>query len=160
MYKGQAYGCYPEVRGQKAIGHSFEFLSALARRGGFPAAHADVLASDDTPDIPLRSSDVYLAELLARHAPASKSDAAFIDSLLPQAFANGGFAEENRLLDRIASFYGAPRPASIVELDDLVGQLFAFLDELDAHARVWESALGDFNRANMGGSTCRAAPRP
>jgi hypothetical protein len=144
-----AYGCYPEVRGQKAVGHSFEFLSALARRGRFAAAHADVLSSDDTPDIPLRSSDVYLAELIARNAPADKGDAAFADALLRQASAGGGFVEEGLLLDRIASLYELPRPASLVELDEHVNALFAFLDELEAHARIWEAALGDFNQANL-----------
>jgi hypothetical protein len=144
-----AYGCYPEVRGQKAIGHSFEFLSALARRGRFPAAHADVLASDETPDIPLRSSDVYLAELLGRHAPASGGDAAFADSLLRGILGGGAYAEENHLLDRIASLYTVERPASLVELDERVNRFFAFLDALDAQTRVWEAALGDFNQANL-----------
>ena len=144
-----AYGCYPEVRGQKAIGHSFEFLSALARSGRFPTAHADVLVSDDTPDIPLRSSDVYLAELLGRHAPANLGDAAFADPLWQQADAAGEGLAERRLLDRLAGRYGVPRPASLVELDQEIGRLFALLDQLDADARIWEATLGDFNQANL-----------
>jgi hypothetical protein len=144
-----AYGCYPEVRGQKGIGHSFEFLSALSRRGRFAAAHAEVMVSDETPDIPLRSSDVYLAELLARAAGAPEREAAFTDGLVRQALASGAFGEDSRLIDRIAAAYNTPRPATLVELDQRENELMAFLDELDARGKTWEGALGDFNQANL-----------
>jgi len=144
-----AYGCYPEVRGQKAIGHSFEFLTALARRGRFSAAHADILVSDETPDIPLRSSDVYLSELIARAAGAPEHEAAFADPLVRQAFAGRDFVEESRLIDRIASVYAFARPASLAELDERAHALFAFLDQLELDGKTWEGALGDFNQANL-----------
>ena len=146
-----AYGCYPEVRGQKAIGHSFEFLSALARRGRFPAAHADILVSDKTPDIPLRSSDVYLAEQIARAAGSPGHEVAFADPLVKKALAGHEFDEENRLIDRIASVYAFARPTSLADLDERANALFAFLDELDLDGKTWESALGDFNQANLDG---------
>jgi hypothetical protein len=144
-----AYGCYPEVRGQKAVGHSFEFLSALARRGRFAAAHADILLDDDTPDIPLKSSDVYLAELLLRAAPGKRGELAFVDRLLREAWAMPGAAAERRLVERIAARYGVVPPATVTEVDDQVHGLFAFLDELDHNARTWEGVLGDFNRATL-----------
>jgi len=144
-----AYGCYPEVRGQKAIGHSFEFLSALARRGHFAAAHTDILVSDETPDIPLRSSDVYLAEQIAEAAGAPEREAAFADPLVQQAFAGHDFFEESRLVDRIAAAYAFARPASLAELDARANTLFAFLDQLELDAKTWEGALGDFNQANL-----------
>ena len=123
--------------------------SALARRGRFPAAHADVLLSDDTPDIPLRSSDVYLAELLLRKAPSPQSDAAFVDTLLRPALATAAAAPAAQLVEHIAARYGVARPASLTELDGQVKSLVAFLDQLDADARTWEAVLGDFNRANL-----------
>jgi hypothetical protein len=144
-----AYGCYPEVRGQKAIGHSFEFLSALARRGRFPAAHADIMVSDETPDIPLRSSDVYLAEQIARAAGSPEREAAFADPLVRQAFAGRGFVEESHLIDRIAVGYALARPSSLAELDKRARVLFAFLDQLELDAKTWEGALDDFNQANL-----------
>jgi hypothetical protein len=144
-----AYGCYPEVRGQKAIGHSFEFLTALARRGRFSAAHADIMVSDETPDIPLRSSDVYLAEQIARAAGSPEREAAFADPLVRQAFAGGDFVDESRLIDRIASVYAFARPASLAELDERAHALFAFLDQLELDGKTWEAALGDFNQANL-----------
>ena len=144
-----ASGCYPEVRGQKAIGHSFEFLSALARRGRLSAAHADIMVSDETPDIPLRSSDVYLAEQISRAAGAPEREAAFADPLVRQAFAGHDFVEESRLIDRIGAVYALARPSSLAELDERAQVLFAFLDQLDLDAKTWEGALGDFNQANL-----------
>jgi|SRR5450631_1807916 len=144
-----AYGCYPELRGQKAVGHSFAFLSALAARGHFPAAHADILVSDETPDIPLRSSDVYLAEQLARAAGSPEREAAFADPFVGKAFASREFSGESRLLDRIASVYALARPSSLTEIDRQADGFFDVLDQLDADAKTWEGALGDFNRANL-----------
>jgi len=144
-----AYGCYPELRGQKAVGHSFAFLSALAARGHFPAAQADILVSDETPDIPLRSSDVYLAEQLAHAAGSPEREAAFADPFVRQAFAGREFSGESRLLDRIASVYALPRPSSVTEIDKQVDDFFDVLDQLDADAKAWEGALGDFNQANL-----------
>jgi hypothetical protein len=146
-----AYGCYPEVRGQKAIGHSFEFLSALARRGRFSAAHADVLVGDDTPDIPLRSSDVYLAEELARAAGAPSREAGFLAPLLRQASADPSFTSAFQLIDRIASAYGVDKPSSLQDLESQANTLFALLDQVEAQAKIWEAALGDFNQANLDG---------
>jgi hypothetical protein len=137
------------VQGQKAIGHSFEFLSALARRGRFAAAHADILVSDETPDIPLRSSDVYLAEQIAQAAGAPERETAFADPLVRQAFAGRDFSEESRLVDRIAAAYGFSRPTSLAEIDGRANTLFAFLDQLELDAKTWEGALGDFNQANL-----------
>jgi hypothetical protein len=144
-----AYGCYPELRGHKAVGHSFAFLSALAARGHFPAAHADILVSDETPDIPLRSSDVYLAEQLARAAGSPEREAAFADPFVGKAFATREFSGESRLLDRIASVYALARPSSVTEIDRQADLFFDVLDQLDADAKTWEGALGDFNQANL-----------
>src|SRR5204863_50369 len=65
-----AYGCYPENRGKENVGHSFHFIQALAIARRFPDAHLQVLVSDATPDVPLRTSDVYLEDLLRRKAAA------------------------------------------------------------------------------------------
>lgn len=146
-----AYGCYPEVRGQKAIGHAFEFLSALARRGRFSAAHADVLVSDETPDIPLRSSDVYLAERLARAAGTPARETAFLAPLVDRAFSDPELLPALRQIDQLAARYDLHRPSSLEDLDQQADALFDLLDQTEAYAKTWESALGDFNQANLDG---------
>ncbi len=146
-----AYGCYPEVRGQKAIGHSFQFLSALARRGRFSQAHADVLVTDETPDVPLRSSDVFLAEQLARAAGSPSREAAFVAPLLDRAFSDPALSPALRQIERLAAMYDLQRPSSLADLDRQSEALFDLLDQMDAYAKTWAAALGDFNQANLDG---------
>jgi hypothetical protein len=146
-----AYGCYPEVRGQKAIGHSFEFLSALARRGRFSAAHADILVSDETPDIPLRSSDVYLAEQIAKAAGHPSARPPFADPLVQRpspattSTRRAAWSTESR-----PSMPLPGRPRSPISTSVRTPCL-TFLDQLDLDAKTWEGALGDFNQANLDG---------
>ena len=64
-----SYGCYPETRDDPKVGHSFAFLQALpATAGRFALAHELVVERDDTPDHPLRTSDLYIQRLLDRVA--------------------------------------------------------------------------------------------
>src|SRR5262249_40286294 len=82
-----AYGCYPENRGRDNVGHSFHFIETLARGGDFPGAHEEVLVRDASPDVPLRTSDVFLADVLGRAATAQHTDAtAFMDAILREAW--------------------------------------------------------------------------
>src|SRR5262249_10296447 len=71
-----AYGCYPENRGRDNVGHSFHFIAALAERGDLPSAHEEVLVNDASPDVPLRTSDLYLSEVLDHAAGTAKQDRA------------------------------------------------------------------------------------
>jgi hypothetical protein len=144
-----AYGCYPEVRGQKAVGHSFEFFSALAQENRFIAAHHETLLSDDSPDIPLRSSDVYWAESLAECAGGTKRDVAFADSLLRQAIATGRFSREWQLAGRIAQRFNLKTPKGIAEIDQQMEELGRYLKVLQADVTIWSTALTDFNEANL-----------
>jgi len=146
-----AYGCYPEVRGQKAIGHSFAFLSALARRGDFAAAHADVVLDDEAPDIPLRTTDIFLADELSAAAGSPAREDAFLAPLIRRALADPTLAPHLAQLDRIASIYGVGRPASLQDLEREASQLDALVDQTEANAQAWESALADFNQASIEG---------
>jgi hypothetical protein len=56
-----------------------------------------------------------------------------------------------RLIDRLATAYGVSKPSSLRDLDNQADSLFGLLDQLEAHAKIWESALGDFNQANLDG---------
>ncbi|HEU4404111.1 MAG TPA: hypothetical protein VFS43_02285 [Polyangiaceae bacterium] len=63
-YDLEAYGCYTALSGHDDVGHSFAFLRALERGGRFDDAHRAALVTDGTPDVPLRTSDLWLQELL------------------------------------------------------------------------------------------------
>jgi hypothetical protein len=147
-----AYGCYPEVRGVEAVGHAFEFLQALSRNGGFAGAHDRVLLSDQSPDVPLRSSDVFLDEILLRAARARRADEnKFVDETLAKAWAGKGFAESRERADRLAVQYGLPRlrEYTLAEINQRGDELAVFLDGLEAHAKAWATALGDLNQARL-----------
>ncbi|HXU81071.1 MAG TPA: hypothetical protein VN914_06725, partial [Polyangia bacterium] len=104
-----AFGCYPETRDKLRVGHSFAFFRALQASGGhFEEAHRMVAERDDTPDIPLRTSDVYLERLLERDAAHRKLRAtANIDRLLVEAEAGPACCQRQRdSLERLYRRFG------------------------------------------------------
>jgi hypothetical protein len=147
-----AYGCYPEVRGAEAVGHAFEFLQAFSQNGGLPGAHTSVVLADQSPDVPLRSSEVFLDEILLRAARAQRADEnKFVDEILRKAWAGNSFAAEHDRADRLADEFGLPRlrEYTLTEINQRGDELAEFLDKLEAHAKAWATALGDLNQARL-----------
>ncbi len=146
-----AYGCYPENRDLDNVGHSFAFMRALAASARVDDAHDEVLVTDDTPDVPLRSSDVYLDHVLRKDAAAAGlSLTAMVDDLLRQAWKDrAAWTRELRLLDRIAAAFGHASPRSLAELDEQVRRLSEVATQIKTHASAWKTALGDAARANL-----------
>ena len=144
-----AYGCYPENRGKENVGHSFHFIQALAIARRFPDAHLQVLVSDATPDVPLRTSDVYLEDLLRRKAAAGGEDLTpMVDGLLREAWRDkAAWEPEIRLLDRIGHAFGCFSPRSLAELDAL--QVGDITDKLKTYKSAWESSLKSLAGENL-----------
>lgn len=147
----RAYGCYPENRGRDNVGHSFHFIQALAATGSFPEAHARVLVSDASPDVPLTTSDEYVHTLLGRVASErGVSFAELVDELLNEAWRNkGAWEPEIRLLDRIGVAYGCFSPRSLAELDEQAKQLPDISNQFQTVSNAWKGALADANQANV-----------
>ncbi len=146
-----AYGCYAENLGRENIGHSFRFIHALAGSGSFPLAHNDVLVTDVTPDVPLRTSDFYLERLL-RDAAVEQGVGfeQLVDDLLEEAWRDKGAREpEIRLLDRIGKAFGYFSPRSLAELDEQTSRLPEISVQMKRVSRVWRESLMDANRANL-----------
>src|SRR5262249_25328267 len=146
-----AYGCHPENRGVDDVGHSFHFLHALGRGGSFPAAHDAVLVTDDSPDVPLRTSDMFLEDVLRRAAEAEGRDmVVFTDEMLREAWTDrAAWEPQIRLLDRIAHDYGMFSPRSLSELDELAHRLPAVSGEPRRSARGGGGGLHAASRANL-----------
>jgi len=114
-----AYGCYPENRNKENIGHSFRFMEALAAGNDFVGVHNRVLVGDDTPDVPLKTSDIYLESLLKElSSRRGQSLDDTIDELLREAWRDAAKWEpEIRLLDRISEAFGYFSPRLLSELE-------------------------------------------
>jgi len=147
-----AYGCYPENRGKDNVGHSFHFFQALESSPALPQAHLDVLATDRTPDVPIRTSQVYLERLLERAAQdAGEERAALVDTLLREAWRDrAAWEPEIRLLDRIAHAFGVFSPRSLAELDQQAKSLPDLAEQLRKNRDLWQATLGDLDDANLG----------
>jgi thiol-disulfide isomerase/thioredoxin len=146
-----AYGCFPENVGKERVGHSFHFIRALAATRRFGDAQAEVLAGDDTPDVPLRTSDVYLDALL--HGAATRLSTkpeALADELLGTAWRDEpAWQSERALVDRIAGAFGLRSPASFDDLKKQYDEVALLGHRLEIAARAWKGATSDATGDNL-----------
>src|SRR5581483_5183581 len=147
-----AYGCYPENRGKDNVGHAFHFLQALETTRSLAQSHAEVLVTDHTPDVPIRTSDAYLDELLDHAAKAANQErTAFVDALLREAWRDKAAWEPDiRLLDRTAHAFGLFSPRSLEELEQQTKRLPDVSEQLSNHGKAWRMTVGDLAEANLG----------
>ena len=146
-----AYGCFAENRGTDAVGHSFHFTQALAASGLFTEAHAAVLTTDRSPDVPLRTSDLYLEDVIEKAAAARKMPLpTFADGVLRAALRDpAAWEPEIRLLDRIAHAFGCYGPRSLADLAEQASKLPELSTQLDTFQKAWDTALSDAETANL-----------
>jgi thiol-disulfide isomerase/thioredoxin len=146
-----AYGCYPENRGRENVGHSFHFLESFAATGRLEAAHDEVLVADATPDVPLRSSDVYVGDLLRHRAEAEKRELPdVVDALLDEAWRDRlAWEPDIRRLDRIGAAFGVFSPRSLHELEEQSERIDAMVEQLKTHGNAWQHAREGLAVANL-----------
>ncbi len=138
-----AYGCYPENRGKEGVGHSHRFLEAVGELGRFADAERRVLVTDDTPDIPHATSDVWFERRLRAAAEAAdQAPRDYVDGLIAEAWRDrGAYEPEIRLLDQIGHAYGTFSPRSVAELDEQTRALPELSSRLATYAERWQQAL-------------------
>jgi thiol-disulfide isomerase/thioredoxin len=139
-----AYGCYPGDSEATAVGHSHDLTLALAETRSLPAAHARVLVRDVTPDVPLKSSDALLEDVLRRAA----ADRAMrledlVDPLLAGLYDQPAYKPDRDLVDAIAGAFGLPRGSSLAELARREAELAALERDAAGSEKAWRSALAD-----------------
>ncbi len=146
-----AYGCYPEGRDRDRLGHAFEFIEALGRQASAGGAHAEVLVTDDTPDVPLRTSDIYLERLLMKEAEARGEPLeALADSLLALAWRDrAAWEPQIRLLDRLGDAFGTFSPRTLAELTAYDAELPALAERMGTYAERWGAALSSVKEENL-----------
>ena len=146
-----AYGCFPQNAGQDAVGHAFRFFESIESGRNFAAAHRETLVRDDSPDVPLSTSDVFLLDLIearARHTKAQVDDT--IDALLEKAWKDKARWEpEIRLLDALGRSYGLFSPRSLKELAQPEQLLDTVQTQLERHGHLWDDAFADITNGNL-----------
>jgi thiol-disulfide isomerase/thioredoxin len=149
--KRPAYGCYPENFDNENVGHSFRFIGALHDNPSFSGAHRQVLVDDATPDVPLKTSDVYLQELLERAAAArERTTNRLVDQLLAEAWDDpASWEPEIRLLDAIGQAFGFFSPRSMAELEEGSSRLPEVSRLFLRYRDAWRNALRALNRQNL-----------
>jgi thiol-disulfide isomerase/thioredoxin len=144
-----AWGCYAESTGSdRDEGYAFKFIAGLRRSNRLAAAHAQTLITDRSPDVPLRSSDIYLArfvERIAAHRGTSADE--LVGSLLPDALARD--VEEVHLLRSIASSFAIPISGERAALEEQTRPLAELRGRLKDGADAWSAALGELTQANL-----------
>ncbi|MDG1478044.1 MAG: hypothetical protein P8R54_00570 [Myxococcota bacterium] len=141
----RAYGCYPEGRASKTMGHGFRFIDALADAASAAAAHERVLVTDRTPDVPQVTSDLYLHRIVSLDAA---QDAArlpeHVDALLDGAVSDP-------LIAAMAAGVGLPVPGSMAEVAALRAQLEASEPLVSTRDSMWSARLQDLVTGNACG---------
>jgi thiol-disulfide isomerase/thioredoxin len=146
-----AYGCYPEGRDRDRMGHGFRFIEAMGRHGALDDAHDAVLLLDTSPDVPIRTSDVYLERLLSREAEAGgKPFDDLVDEKLALAWKDRAHWEPQiRLMDRIGEVYGFPSPRTLAELKPRLTALQSLSRELETYEDRWKLVLDELRKENL-----------
>ena len=146
-----AYGCYPEGRDRDRIGHAFRFIEALGHHTTTSSAHLEVLVTDGTPDVPLRTSDSYLERLVAAEAASRDLPVDdLVDLLLKEAWRDrGAWESEIRLLDRLGDAFGTFSPRSLGELETYDDELQPLIEQMETYADRWELALVGVKSENL-----------
>jgi thiol-disulfide isomerase/thioredoxin len=141
-----AWGCYAEsTGGDKEEGYAFKFIQGLRRSNSLAAAHAETLLTDRSPDVPLRSSDFYLAGVVERAAARrNTSPDALVSSLMGEALK--GRYEEVALVEQLTRSYAIPVDGV---LDEQTRHLYDLRNRLNDSADTWSAALGELTQANL-----------
>ncbi len=146
----RAHGCYPEVSGRDATGHSHRMFSAMARGQGLAAAQREVLLTDRTPDVPHTSSSFYLAQRLERAAAASPGTSDYLDELLAEGLGDPvGVEPLIRLLDQLGQVFGFASPRSFADLEEQAEGLKELSERLKKYAKRWQRSLDSLRVQNL-----------
>ncbi len=146
-----AYGCYAEGRAREQIGHAFQFIDALRTNDSTEAAHRDVLTKDDTPDVPLRTSDVFLDHILQDNALSMDQEfATRVDELVRGALSHAkDYEPELRALDGVAEQFGIGNPRRLTELNGELETIEKLIEKAEGTEELWKKALDDLRLDNL-----------
>jgi thiol-disulfide isomerase/thioredoxin len=148
----KSYGCYPETRDKPKVGHSFAFLQALpAATGRLSVAHELAQEFDDTPDVPVSTSELYLEEILAEAARTRRMGAAqLVDDILQSAWRRSSeLYLQTQRLDRLSDRFGLPTIRSRFDLARVTASIQEALTQLGPFSVALGKSLAETNRGEL-----------
>jgi thiol-disulfide isomerase/thioredoxin len=147
----KAHGCYAEISGKDAEGHSHRMFDALASLGSLPAAQREVLLTDDTPDVPHATTSFFLEDRLESAAAQRGVElSVLIDELLVEAWrAPRAWEREIRLLDRIGETFGFASQRLLSDLDRQTQGLVTLAEQIETYRDLWEDTLETLKAQNL-----------
>jgi thiol-disulfide isomerase/thioredoxin len=139
-----AYGCFPDLAGRQDIGHFVHMLTGTRATGTLAGASDRAMLTDDTPDSPHLSRDLYLTETLGEIAEArGLGFDALVDLGLRAVAAD---APERVLAGRIAEAYGLGALETSSAMAERLGHLEDLLHASQSFDRSWQPALAEARR--------------
>ncbi len=111
-----AYGCFADTRLGDSVGHAYRFILAMKKAKTFDEAHRMVLLTDQTPDVPLRSSDSYLRSVLEAEAREQRVNLNTLTDRLLRRYAakrDPATRADQAMILAITRRFDLPRPVSL-----------------------------------------------
>jgi thiol-disulfide isomerase/thioredoxin len=144
-----AYGCYPDATAEHE-GHAIRFAQALTRRPSLGASHDEVLVTDRTPDVPVRSSDLALERFVRRVADRRQiSVESLVSGESAVALARGDLAREAATVQAVSRSFSIPTPTEPGSLAPLDARLAELGKRFGQNADTWEAAVGELAQGNL-----------
>ncbi|MFZ4736871.1 MAG: redoxin family protein [Bradymonadia bacterium] len=139
-----AYGCFPDLAGRQDIGHFVHMLAGTRATGTLAGASDRAMLTDDTPDSPHLSRDLYLTETLGEIATSrGLSFDALVDLGLQSVPAD---APERVLGRKIGEAYGLGAMETSTAMAERLSQIEDLLHASQTFDRLWTPALTEARR--------------
>ena len=137
-----AYGCYAGGH-QDRIGHGFRFVDAFGGAVTLADAQQAVVLSDDSPDVPVSTSDLYLERLLRDRAERVRGNLeGVVHALLPDGY-------EDETTRALAARFGTPLLRTLADVEAERERADRAEGGLEQASEAWNGLLEDANRANL-----------
>ncbi|MCB9642868.1 MAG: redoxin domain-containing protein [Myxococcales bacterium] len=149
----EAYGCFPETARSSRVGHAYRMIHAMQTAQTFAEAHRQTLLTDEAPDVPLATSDVYLEDILRRRARQKKRRISQeVDRWLRQVRWDGPqkqWRADVRLLRRLERRFGLRAFSHTADVWKALRESREMQKRLQKLEALWEQVLGEMRRGAM-----------
>ena len=134
-----AYGCFPELAGRQDIGHFVRVLEGVRAFGAIAPASDQAMLTDDTPDTPHLSRDLFLSDALGE---AADRRGVTFDAVIDEGLVRAPAAAPERVLARqIAQTYGLGALETSAQVSERLTELDDLLHAADTYSDLWQPTL-------------------